>query len=82
MILAGADAVQMVSALYRHGISHIAKVLDDMDRWMKDKGFDSLADFRGKLNKVNSNDPWAYTRAQYAKLLMKPELLRKDNTKI
>lgn len=82
MILAGADSVQMVSALYRHGIGHIAKVLNDLDTWMKDKGFTSLADFKGKLSKANSNDPWAYTRAQYAKLLMKPELLRKDKSQI
>lgn len=82
MILAGADTVQIVSALYRHGIGHIAKIIDDIDRWMKDKAFNSLDDFRGKLSKANSNDPWAYTRAQYAKLLMKPELLRKDSTEI
>ncbi len=80
MLLAGADAVQMVSALYRYGIGHISNVLNDMDSWMKEHKFDKIADFRGKMNKANSNDPWTYTRAQYAKLLMKPELLRKDKT--
>lgn len=78
MILAGADAVQIVSGLYKHGISHINRILADLDAWMREKGFNSIADFKGIMNKVNSKDPWAYTRAQYAKLLMKPELLRRD----
>ncbi len=82
MILAGADAVQIVSALYRHGISHISTILKELESWMDKKAFKTIADFQGKMNKVNSNDPWAYTRAQYAKLLMKPHLLRKDPTKI
>ena len=31
----------------------------------------SLADFKGKMSKQNNADPWVYTRAQYAKMLMK-----------
>ena len=82
MILAGANAVQMVSALYKNGINHITNVLNEVEAWMNKKGFNSLTDFQGKMNKLNSNDPWAYTRAQYAKLLMKPELLRRDVTEL
>ncbi|MBI9030711.1 dihydroorotate dehydrogenase-like protein [bacterium] len=78
MILAGADAVQIVSVLYRHGISHINKILSDLEAWMDKKGFDSISDFQASMNRKNSKDPWAYTRAQYAKLLMKPHLLKKD----
>ena len=82
MILAGANSVQMVSALYQHGINHIATVLSGIETWMNKHGFDSITDFQGKMNKLNSHDPWVYSRAQYVKLLMKPDLLQKDPTEI
>ncbi|MCG8451631.1 MAG: dihydroorotate dehydrogenase-like protein [Spirochaetales bacterium] len=75
MILAGADVVQVVSTLYRNKITQIGRILNDLSAWMDGKGYASLADFRGKLSRKNSTDPWAYKRAQYAKLLMKPDPL-------
>jgi dihydroorotate dehydrogenase (fumarate) len=78
MILAGASTVQMVSALYQYGTSHIETVLNCIEAWMDKKGYNSLAEFRYKMNKANSKDPWAYTRAQYARLLMNPQALRLD----
>lgn len=75
MILAGAASVQVVSTLYKNGIDHISKILANLKFWMDQKGYTSLDDFRGKMNKKNSNDPWIYTRAQYVKLLMNPKNL-------
>ncbi len=71
-ILAGAQAVQTVSALYRHGPKHIGAMAQELDQWMADKGYQNLADFRGKLGRSQASDPWAYTRAQYARLLINP----------
>lgn len=73
MILAGADVVQVVSTLYRNKITQISRIVNDLDKWMDSKGYASLDDFRGKMSRKNSADPWAYKRAQYAKLLMKPD---------
>ena len=42
-----------------------------MDR----KGYQRIGDFRGKLSQRHLNDPWAYTRAQYARLLMDPKVI-------
>ncbi len=78
LILAGADCVQVVSAVYKHKVSHLARMLKELSAWMDDKGYAGLDDFRGKLSKANMKDPYAYKRAQYVDLLMKPfELLRK-----
>ncbi len=78
LILAGADCVQVVSAVYKHKVSHLARMLKELSAWMDDKGYAGLDDFRGKLSKANMKDPYAYQRAQYVDLLMKPfELLRK-----
>jgi len=71
MILAGADAVQIVSTIYKHGPKQIGKILTEMEEWMKTKKYNSLADFRGKLAKKNIRDPYAYQRAQYVDILMR-----------
>ena len=71
MILAGADVVQIVSVLFQKGISSISEMVKELEQWMEKHGYQSLADFRGKMSKENSNDPWVYKRAQYVKLLLR-----------
>ena len=78
MILAGADCVQCVSTLYMNGVNHIKTMLSEIEAWMDEKGYTDLAAFRGKLSRKNSKDPWSYTRAQYVKLLVKPEQFLMD----
>ncbi len=78
MLLAGANSVQVVSAVYMHKIPHISKMLEELSKWMDEKGFNTLDEFRGKLSKASVKDPYAYQRAQYVDLLMKPfKLLNK-----
>lgn len=70
MLLAGADAVQVVSAIYKHKPGHITRMLEDMTGWMKDHNYASLKEFKGKLSRRNlSGDPYAYRRAQYVDIL-------------
>ncbi len=71
MILAGADAVQVVSAIYKNGPQQIRKMLEDLEIWMADKKYKALDDFRGKLSMKNVKDPFAYRRAQYVDILMR-----------
>ena len=73
MILAGADAVQVVGTLYKNKVQHIGKMLKDIEGWMEGKGYKSLKDFRGKLSNKEINDPFIYKRAQYVDLLLKSE---------
>jgi dihydroorotate dehydrogenase (fumarate) len=77
MILAGADAVQVVSALYKHKPEHIGKMLNDLQTWMEKKGYTGLEDFRGKLSADTLNDPFVYKRAQYVDALLSSEDLLK-----
>ena len=71
MILAGANAVEVVSVLYKHGPQQITKMLEDMEIWMANREYTSLDAFRGNMSKKNINDPFAYRRAQYVDILMK-----------
>ena len=73
MILAGASSVQVVTGLYRDGIKTIRAMLDEISRWMDAHSYATIDAFRGKLSAKNAKDPWAYTRAQYAKMLLNPK---------
>jgi dihydroorotate dehydrogenase (fumarate) len=73
MLLAGAASVQVVTTLYRNGVKTISSMLADLSKWMDGKKYATIADFRGKLSQAKSKDPWAYTRAQYAKMLLNPK---------
>ncbi len=70
MLLAGANAVQVVSTLYKNKIGQIAKILEQMEEWMDKKGYKTLDDFRGKLSRKNCKDPFIYLRAQYVDILL------------
>jgi dihydroorotate dehydrogenase (fumarate) len=66
-LLAGATVIQVASVLYKEGLGRIAEMLNGMKDWMKEKKFNSLADFRGKLNQENDPKSEAFIRAQYLK---------------
>ena len=70
LLLAGADAVQVVSTVYKNGIGQINLIINQLKAFMESKGYKSLDDFRGKLSKAKINDPFAYNRAQYIDILM------------
>ena len=73
MLLAGADCVQVVSTLYKHGFGQITKMVEEVTEWMDHKQYDSIDQFRGKLSKKNMKDPFVYKRAQYVDILMKSD---------
>lgn len=73
MLLAGVDAVQMVSAIYKRELTYVSSILSEIEAWMDKKGYKTLDDFRGKLSRKNLKDPFTYQRAQYVDILMKSE---------
>ncbi|MGD9088969.1 MAG: dihydroorotate dehydrogenase-like protein [Desulfobacterales bacterium] len=64
-ILAGANAVQVVSSLYKNGKGQIKTMLSILEEWMTKKGFNKLSDFRGKMSQAKSSNPAAYERVQF-----------------
>ena len=64
-ILAGANAVQVVSSLYKNGKGQIKTMLSILEKWMTRKGFNSLSDFRGKMSQAKSSNPATYERVQF-----------------
>jgi dihydroorotate dehydrogenase (fumarate) len=68
-IMAGADAVQMTSALLRRGPEHLAAVRRDLEAWMQEHGYESVAQMRGSLSLRRCPDPAAFERGNYVRLL-------------
>jgi dihydroorotate dehydrogenase (fumarate) len=78
MLLAGADSVQVVSAIYKNKATHITSMLEMLEEWMDARGYKTIDAFKGKLSMKNCKDPYAYKRAQYVDVLMKStEILKK-----
>jgi dihydroorotate dehydrogenase (fumarate) len=70
MILAGAQVVQVASALLKNGIPHLGKMLTGVDDWLNQRGFASVDDIRGTLSQRDLQDPGAFERAQYVHLIL------------
>jgi dihydroorotate dehydrogenase (fumarate) len=68
-VMAGAHAVQMVSALLARGPEYLAVVRNEMAAWLEEHEYSSLAQARGSMNLVGCPDPAAYERANYMLIL-------------
>ncbi|OFZ22133.1 MAG: hypothetical protein A2202_05095 [Bdellovibrionales bacterium RIFOXYA1_FULL_36_14] len=66
MIMAGASSVQLCSVLYQKGLNVIPEFLSAMEKWMKEKGYKSINDFKGSIHK--NLDKNIFSRMQYIKM--------------
>jgi len=68
-LMAGADAVQLVSVLLKRGPSHLKTLRAEVAAWMDARGYESLAQLKGSLSLHSCPDPQAYERANYMLVL-------------
>jgi dihydroorotate dehydrogenase (fumarate) len=69
-LLGGAKVVQVASALLKYGIPYLSTMLRDIEAWMAEKNYATIDEFRGKVSQINCDDPFAFERAQYVRLLL------------
>lgn len=67
MLLVGASAVQVCSALYLNGMETISKMLKEIDQYMSDHHVKQISDIVGKLNYSNTDHGVAFERSQFMK---------------
>lgn len=67
LLLAGANTVQTVSAIYEQGTDFIEESIAFLKEWMQKNNFESLDDFRGKLAVAKNNESSAFLRVQFMK---------------
>ncbi len=68
-VMAGADCVQMMSALLHHGVEHLATVKGELARWLEEREYESLDQAKGSMSLARSPRPEAYERANYIRVL-------------
>ena len=66
-LLAGADAVQLCSTIYKQGSEIISQILTCLEEWMSQKKYQSIDEFKGKLSYTHIANPSLYERAQFMK---------------
>jgi dihydroorotate dehydrogenase (fumarate) len=66
-LLVGAAAVQMASSFYKNGIPYLKVMLDELKKWMNNKGYSSISEFKGILSQDKVSNPAAYSRVQFMK---------------
>lgn len=66
-LLAGANAVQIVSSIYKNSPAVINAMLDELAAWMARRRYESIGDFRGKLSQSHVEHPAYYERVQFLK---------------
>ena len=68
-IMVGANVVQVVSSLLKHGPEHLAGLLADVTRWMEVHEYESVDQMRGSMSLGHCPDPSVYERANYLRVL-------------
>jgi dihydroorotate dehydrogenase (fumarate) len=66
--MAGAHALQMVSALMRHGPGHLHKVRREVEAWMEENEWSSLQEMRGNMSFQRIPNPAAYERETFRQI--------------
>jgi len=68
-VMAGAHAVQLVSAVLQQGTMHLRRLREELSQWLEKHEYESLGQMRGSMNLVKSPNPTAYERANYIQVL-------------
>jgi len=69
LLLAGADVVHMASCLLQHGPAKLTEILRDMESWMAEREYASVAQLKGSMSQQNLPDPSAMARASYIRVI-------------
>ena len=68
-LMAGAKVTMMASELLQHGVRRIKEILDEIEIWMDEREYASIAQMIGSLSQQNCAEPAAFERANYLKTL-------------
>ncbi len=68
-VMAGASAVQMVSALLLHGPARLSQARAELAEWLEEHEYESLQQALGSMSLQKCPNPQAFTRANYMRIL-------------
>ena len=71
-VMAGADVVQVVSALLKGGPTRLTSIRDGFEEWGERHGYDSIAQMRGCASLAHGANPDHLERNNYLATLRSP----------
>jgi dihydroorotate dehydrogenase (fumarate) len=69
LLLAGADATMLASALLEEGPALLGRIEGEVKRWMEEREYESVEQLKGSVSQAASPDPEAFERANYLRTL-------------
>lgn len=73
-LLAGADVVTVASALMKHGPQYLRVLLEELEQWLTARDYQSLNEVKGVMSRLKADNPAAFERVNYLKILESFEL--------
>ncbi len=73
-MMVGAKAAQIASVLLHYGVHTLSDILVDMQRWMEMHEYTSVKQMQGSMSQKSVNNPAAFERANYMKVLQSYEV--------
>ena len=74
-LLAGADAVQIVSTIYKNGVDIIKEMNTDLRNYMKEKSYKKISNFKGLMSRKNMQNPALYERVQFMRYFSSKDIM-------
>jgi len=68
-LMAGAKVTMMASELLQNGVRRIKEILREMEIWMDEHEYESVAQMIGSMSQKHCAEPAAFERANYMKIL-------------
>ena len=68
-LMAGAKVTMMASELLQNGIRRIKEILAEIELWMNEREYESVAQMIGSMSQQHCAEPAAFERANYMKTL-------------
>jgi dihydroorotate dehydrogenase (fumarate) len=68
-LMAGAKVTMMASELLQNGVRRIKQILDELEIWMNEHEYESVAQMIGSMSQQHCAEPAAFERANYMKML-------------
>lgn len=68
-LMAGASITMMTSELLANGVERLTEIERDLKQWMERREFASVEEMRGTLSQQKVEDPSAFERANYVRVL-------------
>jgi len=73
-LMAGASAVQLVSALLKNGPDYLARIREGVKAWMEEHEYESITQMIGSISLQKCSNPAAFERANYMRVLQSYKL--------